>query len=77
MHLNRNLRAKIKAMSIEELATKYVLMTSHTVQGGGLFKATDLHYELCLRVGMTGANEAVEKARETYKIMGGVSDFYP
>jgi hypothetical protein len=76
MHLNRRVRAIVQAMSIEELATKYLIMCD-AIQNGQtqvkLYTAGDLHYELILRLGPAKATEAIETARDILKMM----NFHP
>lgn len=70
MALNRNLKAVIDQMSDEELATKFVMMTSETTRVGKLYSAQDLLDELKRRVGPVMLQVKLQEAREVFKMVG-------
>lgn len=75
----RNIRSYLSTLSMEELATKYVLLmppgdltvSQHSQIPGKLYTAFDLRQEMQRRVGPEQTDKYIEKASEILAIMGG------
>lgn len=65
----------LKAMSVEDLATQFVLMTTGTKRHGKLYSAKDVTEELDRRVGPVQLQVEIHHARETLRILG-LTDVY-
>jgi hypothetical protein len=67
---NRNVRKVFAAMSVEELATKHVLITSDVKIPSRIYSAQDLLDELDRRVGPVMLQVKLQEARETLAMVG-------
>lgn len=60
----------LRAMTVEDLATQFVLMTTGNKRHGKLYTSKDVTEELDRRVGPVQLQVEIQHARDTLKLLG-------